>query len=766
MPQALPVLAFVAVLAAAVTSSPSLLPSDPVHIEYDKRSFIINGERKFLFLGSVHYPRTAPEQWPFIFKQVKQHGIDVVEAYIFWDLHEKEPGVYDFEHPFDVARFMMEAHRAGLYVFLRVGPYVCAEWNYGGLPVWLRHIDNMVFRTMNEPWLEASLTFSERVVDHLRDFGLFSYQGGPIIMAQIENEYGNIMSNYGQAGIEYMQYVANYTQKLEPNVPWLMCVQPTAPDVVINTCNGFYCDDFVSSHWQSYPNHPAGWTENWNGWFNQWGAAIAYRPVEDDAHAVLRFIAAGGSFMNYYMVYGGTTFGRKTGGPFIITSYDYDVAIDEYGNKHEPKYSHLTSMHAAVHQVEDILLSTFPSVTSTPTLGGGEVQNYTYSSDVGCVCFIVNNNEKGEGEEKVEIGGGALSIPAWSTTVLADCSRPIFNSATTSTPSTSLTYSTIARLDKDPVFTFVEPVGASKGPLPDPRPSVESPSPLEQIDTTNDTSDYLWYCNSLNLASGTHTIKVTNVANMGYVYVDGQYMAELKYSGSEGGANSASFTTSVSSTQPGVDSGDVELCILSITVGILNYGSFMEKYSVGFLGEVEVDGQSAALKGDWQHIVGLIGEKVNGDGDSHQEADISPVSTLSRWRSFAPPTSSPSSSNVEGRLRWTVNIVTLTIDDISSNEGEDTLAFNASGLSKGFVLINGHHIGRVWPAKIAEGDCTPCSYAGNYDASKCLRGCDEPTQLYYRIPNAWVRAGPNMVVIFDEEGADITSTSIAKVKRV
>ncbi|XP_076952329.1 beta-galactosidase 6-like [Bidens hawaiensis] len=114
---------------------------------------------------------------------------------------------------------------------------------------------------------------------------------------------------------------------MDTGVPWVMCQQKDAPDPIIDTCNGFYCDGYKPNS----KNKPAMWTENWTGWFLSFGGVVPYRPVKDIAYAIACFYQRGGTFQNYYMYHGGSKFGRSTGGPFIATSYDYDAPLDEYG---------------------------------------------------------------------------------------------------------------------------------------------------------------------------------------------------------------------------------------------------------------------------------------------------------------------------------------------------------------------------------------------------------------------------------------------------
>ncbi|GKV28672.1 hypothetical protein SLEP1_g37693 [Rubroshorea leprosula] len=255
----------------------------------------------------------------------------MIQTYVFWNGHEPVRGQYNFEGRYDVVKFVKLVGSNGLYLHLRIGPYVCAEWNFGGLPVWLRDVPGIEFRTDNAPFKEAMQCFVTKIVDLMREENLFSWQGGPIIMMQIENEYGDVERKYGQRGKEYVKWAAKMAVGLHTGIPWVMCKQTDAPYDIINTCNGYYCDGFKANS----KNKPILWTEDWDGWYAKWGGRLPHRPVEDLAFAIARFFERGGCFQNYYMYFGGTNFGRTSGGPFYITSYDYDAPIDEYGRSPE-----------------------------------------------------------------------------------------------------------------------------------------------------------------------------------------------------------------------------------------------------------------------------------------------------------------------------------------------------------------------------------------------------------------------------------------------
>jgi len=161
-------------------------------------------QRTLLIGGSFHYPRTTPSEWPTVMSEMKANGINLLQTYVFWDLHEPTEGVYNFpSDPLDEANlvlFLQEAKKAGLYVHLRIGPYSCAEWSNGGLPAWLLANDGSTWRTDDELWLKRIFSFADKTLQVVTDANLLHDKGGAIIMAQIENEYGNIESFYGELG--------------------------------------------------------------------------------------------------------------------------------------------------------------------------------------------------------------------------------------------------------------------------------------------------------------------------------------------------------------------------------------------------------------------------------------------------------------------------------------------------------------------------------------------------------------------------------------
>ncbi|TKY68732.1 Beta-galactosidase 7 [Spatholobus suberectus] len=201
-------------------------------VTYDAHSLIINGERRIIFSGAIHYPRSTVEMWPGIIQKAKDGGLDTIESYIFWDRHEPVRREYNFLENLDFIKFFKLIQEAGLYAILRIGPYVCAEWNYGGFPLWLHSMPGIELRTDNPIYKNEMQIFTTKIVNMAKEAKLFASQGGPIILAQIENEYGDIMTGYGDAGKTYIKWCAEMALAQNIGVPWIMCQQQKKKDTM------------------------------------------------------------------------------------------------------------------------------------------------------------------------------------------------------------------------------------------------------------------------------------------------------------------------------------------------------------------------------------------------------------------------------------------------------------------------------------------------------------------------------------------------------
>ncbi|KAJ6691579.1 BETA-GALACTOSIDASE RELATED [Salix purpurea] len=704
-----------------------------VNVTYDNRALLIDGKRRVLVSGSIHYPRSTPEMWADLIQKSKDGGLDVIETYVFWNAHEPVQNQYDFEGRYDLVKFIKLVGEAGLYAHLRIGPYVCAEWNYGGFPLWLHSIPGIKFRTDNEPFKVEMQRFTAKIVDMMKQEKLYASQGGPIILSQIENEYGNIDSSYGPAAKSYIKWAASMAVSLDTGVPWVMCQQADAPDPIINTCNGFYCDQFTPNS----KNKPKMWTENWSGWFLSFGGAVPYRPVEDLAFAVARFYQLGGTFQNYYMYHGGTNFGRSTGGPFISTSYDYDAPLDEYGLIRQPKWGHLKDLHKSIKLCEEALVATDPVTSSL----GQNLEATVYKTGTGlCSAFLANF---GTSDKTVNFNGNSYNLPGWSVSILPDCKNVALNTAKinsmTVIPSfvhQSLKGDADSADSRSSSWSWInEPVGISKND------AFMKPGLLEQINTTADKSDYLWYSlstvikdNEPLLEDGSQTVlHVESLGHALHAFVNGK----LAGSGT-GNAGNAKVAVEIPVTLlPGKNTID----LLSLTAGLPNYGAFFDLKGAGITGPVKLKGLENGTTVDlsalqWTYQIGLKGEELGLSSGNSQWVTLPAL-----------PTKQP--------LIWYKT-------SFNAPAGDDPIAIDFTGMGKGEAWVNGQSIGRYWPTNVSPtSGCSNCNYRGSYSSSKCLKNCGKPSQTLYHVPRSWVESSGNTLVLFEEIGGDPTQIALA-----
>ncbi|XP_057459695.1 beta-galactosidase-like [Actinidia eriantha] len=697
-------------------------------VSYDNRAIKINGQRKILISGSIHYPRSTPEMWPDLIQKAKEGGLDVIQTYVFWNGHEPQPGKYYFEERYDLVKFVKLVKQAGLYVHLRVGPYACAEWNFGGFPVWLKYVPGISFRTDNGPFKAAMQKFTRKIVDMMKAERLYESQGGPIILSQIENEYGPLEYELGAPAKAYAKWAAQMAVGLGTGVPWVMCKQDDAPDPIINTCNGFYCDYFSPN--KAYK--PKMWTEAWTGWFTEFGGPVPYRPAEDLAFSVARFIQKGGSFINYYMYHGGTNFGRTSGGPFVATSYDYDAPLDEFGLLRQPKWGHLKDLHRAIKLCEPALVSGDPSVIPL----GNYQEAHVFKSSSACAAFLANYNSKSFA--RVAFGNMHYNLPPWSISILPDCKNTVYNTARVGAQS--------ARMKMTPV---VYDVGFSWQSFNEEPASYNDNTftmvgLLEQINTTWDASDYLWYMTDVKidsnegfLRSGKNPVlKVYSAGHALHVFINGR-LSGTAYGSLEDPR--LTFSSDVN-LRPGVN----KIALLSIAVGLPNIGPHFETWNAGVLGPVSLNGLNEGRRDlswqKWTYKIGLKGEALS----LHSLSGSSTV----EW--------------VEGSLVTQKQPLTWYKAIFNAPGGDEPLALDMNSMGKGQIWINGQSIGRYWPGYKASGNCGTCNYAGWFNEKKCLRNCGEASQRWYHVPRSWLHPKGNLLVVFEEWGGNPYGISLVK----
>ena len=373
--------------------------------ECGKGTFLLNGKPFVVKAAEVHYPRIPRPYWEHRIRMCKALGMNTLCLYVFWNIHEQQKDQFDFTGNNDVAEFCRLAQKNGMYVIVRPGPYVCAEWEMGGLPWWLLKKKDIRLRERDPFFMERVKIFEQKVGEQLAPLTI--QNGGPIIMIQVENEYGS----YGEDK-PYVSEIRDCLREIystptaTPSIPKkatshsiskqsspTLILTPEeneiaplaktneAPTGAVEGSDGsgrgsvllFQCDwssNFTKNGlddlvWtmnfgtganidqqfrrlgELRPDAPKMCSEFWSGWFDKWGARHETRPAKDMVEGMEEMLSKGISF-SLYMTHGGTSFGHWAGAnsPGFapdVTSYDYDAPINEYGQA-TPKYWELRKM--------------------------------------------------------------------------------------------------------------------------------------------------------------------------------------------------------------------------------------------------------------------------------------------------------------------------------------------------------------------------------------------------------------------------------------
>lgn len=312
-------------------------------------TFLLNGEPYLVTAAELHYPRIPNEYWEHRIEMCKALGMNTICLYVFWNSHEPKEDEFDFTGQNDLRRFIKLCEKHNLKVILRPGPYVCGEWEMGGLPWWLLKKKDIKLRENDPYFLERVDKFQKAVADQVGDLTI--KDGGPIIMIQVENEYGSY-------GVD-KPYVANIRDIVKKNFgddvtlfqcDWSSNFEANGLDDVIWTLNfgtGANIDDQFRRLKELRPNSPLMCSEFWSGWFDKWGANHETRRADDMIAGMDEMLGRNIS-LSLYMTHGGTNWGHWAGAnsPGFapdVTSYDYDAPINEQGAPTE-KYWKLRKM--------------------------------------------------------------------------------------------------------------------------------------------------------------------------------------------------------------------------------------------------------------------------------------------------------------------------------------------------------------------------------------------------------------------------------------
>ena len=684
-------------------------------ISFDSRALTIDGQRRLLLSGTIHYSRCEPSEWPVIFESLKDAGCDSVETYVNWHLHEPKQGHYDFLGRLNLREFLSGAQAAGLNVILRVGPYICGEQNLGGIPSWVLDVPGMVIRAWNQPWMDASENWLRYLWDQIGDFS--ARVGGPVILVQVENEFANISEQYGEDGKRYIAWCAELGRTLDCGVPLIMCLGGTPG--VLETINAWRPHEHLPEHWKHNPDQPAICTEHWSGWYDLWGFPRHLRPADEYSYASLRFIAGGATGTNYFLWHGGNNIGRE---PMYlqIASYDFDAPFDRWMRKTR-KYHHLAAMHAVLREVQDIILA-----GARPALpGAGETSPiFLYGDASDEVAFLCNDHLTETAS--VVYRGETYSLPPLSTKLLRD-GRVLFDTAVlpeeepapefTAVSSAPLVWSAAATAEPTPANW---PAYASR--------AIQVPTPEQQLLHTHDQTDYCWYETEITVAAdeaGEGELLLTRAGDFVQVFVDGicEGSGPLPLVEERGDPDSDAYSLRFPLN---LSEGQHTISILCAALGLIKGDWMLGKLNMihekkGLWGPVKWRGRVFSTA--WTLQPGLLGEAFG------IPTGASPIGGWVPAETAEPTTGS-------GPRWWRT--------DFPMPTEAGPYALDLVALGKGLVWLNGQPLTRYWLVSASTAK-TPDIFL-NWVVEDTEPG---PTQRYYRVPG-WMLRERNELVIVDE----------------
>lgn len=320
-------------------NSLSVTAQDERHsFSFSGREFLLDGKPFQIISGEMHPARIPAEYWRHRIQMAKAMGCNTISAYIFWNYHEPAEGIYDFRTGnHDISEFISIAAQEGMWVIIRPGPYVCAEWDFGGLPPYLLRTPGIRVRCLDPVYMKAAERYISRLSDELRPHLITN--GGPVLMLQIENEYGS----YGNDR-QYLAALREIWVKNGIDTPFFtgdgpathMLEAGTLPGCAVGLDSGSGHDDFALAE-KMNPGVPVFSSETYPGWLTHWGEAWA-RPDTARLMKEIRFLMDNRKSFNLYVIHGGTNFGftagANSGGRGYepdVTSYDYDAPVNEQG---------------------------------------------------------------------------------------------------------------------------------------------------------------------------------------------------------------------------------------------------------------------------------------------------------------------------------------------------------------------------------------------------------------------------------------------------
>ncbi|MDR1881165.1 MAG: beta-galactosidase [Prevotella sp.] len=327
---------------------PSVLFAQKKHtFEIKGGEFVYDEKPARIISGEMHYPRIPHQYWRHRMQMLKAMGLNAVATYVFWNAHEPEPGKWDFTGDKNLAEYIKIAGEEGLMVILRPGPYVCAEWEFGGYPWWLQNVEGLELRRDNEQFLKYTQLYINRLYQEVGNLQIT--KGGPIIMVQAENEFGSYVSQRKDIPLEeHRAYNAKIVQQLKDagfDAPmftsdgsWLF--EGGSTPGALPTANGESNIENLKKVINEYHGGQGPYmvAEFYPGWLAHWVEPHPQVSAASIARQTEKYLQNDVS-INYYMAHGGTNFGFTSGANYDkkhdiqpdLTSYDYDAPVSEAG---------------------------------------------------------------------------------------------------------------------------------------------------------------------------------------------------------------------------------------------------------------------------------------------------------------------------------------------------------------------------------------------------------------------------------------------------
>jgi len=331
-------------------------------LTYNEKDFLMDGKPYTIISGAMHYFRIPREYWYDRLLKLKECGFNTVETYTCWNLHEPQEGVFDFSGMLDIESYIKIAEELGLNVIVRPGPYICSEWEFGGLPGWLLKYENITLRCNDPLFVEKVRRYYTELLKYITPH--MSTKGGNVIMVQIENEYGSygndkeylreIVNIYRECGVDCTLFTSD-------GPSWFMLNGGTLPEFLCVANFGSHPKENFEMLKKFRDNQPCMCGEYWCGWFDHWYEEHHVREAKELAGLFGDMLDSGAS-LNFYMFHGGTNFGfmngANHGGKYepTITSYDYNALLSEAGD--------MTPAYYEVRKIVEERYGKLPPITS------------------------------------------------------------------------------------------------------------------------------------------------------------------------------------------------------------------------------------------------------------------------------------------------------------------------------------------------------------------------------------------------------------------